>query len=366
VAVVDLSGKEKKLTRDWYGTGGLAWSPDGEEVWFTASELGVDHYLSAVSLAGKERLVTRIPGTLVLFDIWHDGRVLLARAGRRRGVMALYQGQTKERDLSWLDYSYPADLSADGKTLLFDEEGVGGGVQYGNAQELTYAVYIRNTDGSPAIRLGEGAADALSPDQKSVIVQSPGSPEQLRQLPTGAGEAQPLTNDSINHQWARWFPDGKRFVFSGNEPGRGVRLYTQDVSGGKPKPISPEGVGAAAFAISPDGQSVVGIGPDQKGYYYPPSGGDPRAVNGLEPGDLPITWNQDGRSIYLYRTGEVPAKVYQLELATGKKTVWKQIVPLDPTGVSTIGPILMTPDGKTYVYGFHRTLGDLYLVEGLK
>jgi Tol biopolymer transport system component len=366
VAVVDLSGKEKKLTRDWYGTGGLAWSPDGEEVWFTASELGVDHYLSAVSLAGKERLVTRIPGTLVLFDIWHDGRVLLARAGRRREVMALYQGQTKARDLSWLDYSYPADLSADGKTVLFDEEGVGGGVQYGSAQELTYAVYIRNTDGSPAIRLGEGAADALSPDQKSVIVQSPGSPEQLRQLPTGAGEARPLTNDSINHQWARWFPDGKRFVFSGNEPGRGVRLYTQDVSGGKPKPISPEGVGAAAFAISPDGQSVVGVGPDQKGYYYPPSGGDPRAVNGLEPGDLPIAWNQDGRSIYLYRTGEVPAKVYQLELATGKKTVWKQIFPLDPTGVSTIGPILMTPDGKTYVYGFHRTLGDLYLVEGLK
>jgi Tol biopolymer transport system component len=185
-------------------------------------------------------------------------------------------------------------------------------------------------------------------------------------LPTGAGEARPLTNDTINHQWARWFPDGKHFVFSGNEPGRGVRLYTQDLSGGKPTPISPEGVDAQSFVISPDGQSVVGIGPDQKGYYYPPAGGDPRVVNGLEPGDLPITWNQDGRSIYLYRAGEIPAKVYQLELATGKKTVWKQIVPLDSTGVSTIGPILMTPDGKSYVYGFHRTLGDLYLVEGLK
>ena len=357
VAVVDLSGKKKKLTRDWYGTGGLAWSPNGEEVWFTASELGVDHYLSAVSLAGKERLVARIPGTLVVFDIWHDGRVLLARVGRRREVMALQEGEAKERDLSWLDYSYPADLSADGKIVLFDEEGVGGGVQYGNSKELTYAVYIRNTDGSPAIRLGEGVADALSPDQKWVIVQTPGSPEQLRLLPTGAGETQPLTNDSINHQWARWFPDGKRFVFSGNEPGHGVRLYTQDLSGGTPKAISPEGVDATAFAISPDGQSVVGTGPDEKGYFYPTAGGDPRVVNGLEPGDIPIIWNQDGKSIYLYRTGEVPAKVYQLDLATGKKTVRKQIVPVDTTGVSTIGPIQMTPDGKTYVYGFHRTLG---------
>ena len=366
IAVVDVSGHKTELTREWYGTQGLAWSPDGQEVWFTASELGLFHYITAVTLSGKQRLVTRVPGSLVMFDIWRDGRVLLARADRRREVMALSDGATKERDLSWLDYSYPADLSADGKTLLFDEEGIGGGVQYGDVQDLTYAVYIRSTDGTPAIRLGEGGAAALSPDQKWVIIATPSSPQQLRLLPTGAGETQSLTNDSINHQWARWFPDGKRFVFSGNESGKGVRLYTQDVSGGKPKPISPEGVDAQAFAISPDGQSVVGIGPDQKGYFYPASGGDPRIVNGMEPGDIPINWSQDARSIYLYRTGEVPAKVYRLELATGKKTVWKQIAPLDPTGVSTIGPILMTPDGKTYVYGFHRTLGDLYLVEGLK
>ena len=366
VAVVDLNGKKKNLTRDWYGVQGLAWAPDGQEVWFTASELGLDHYLSAISLSGKERLVTRVPGTLFLFDISHDGRVLMARADRRRETISLYAGETKERDLSWLDYTYPADLSADGKTVFFDEEGVGGGVQSGEAKELTYAVYIRNTDGSPAIRLGEGSADAISPDKKWVIAQTPGSPAQLRLLPTGAGESQLLTNDSINHQWARWFPDGKRLVFSGNEPGHGVRFYVQDVSGGKPKAISPEGVFATALAVSPDSQWVVGIGPDQKGYLYPTAGGEPRILNGMEAGDLPITWNQDGRSIYLYRSGEVPAKVYQLELATGKKTVWKQIDPIDPTGVSTIGPILITPDGKTYVYGFHRTLGDLYLVEGLK
>jgi eukaryotic-like serine/threonine-protein kinase len=302
----------------------------------------------------------------VLFDIWQDGRVLLARSDRRREVMGMIGGTGKERDLSWLDYSFPADLSADGKILLFDEEGIGGGVQYGEGQDLTYAIYIRNTDGSPSIRLGEGAAAALSADQKWAIVQTPRSPEQLRLLPTGAGEAKPLTNDNINHQWARWFPDGKRFVFSGNEPDHGVRLYTQDIAGGKPKPISPEGVDAVAFAISPDGQLVVGVGPDQKGYVFPVSGGEPRLVNGMETGDIPINWSQDGRFIYLCRSGEVPAKVYRVDVAAGKKNVWKEIAPLDPTGVSTIGPILMTPDGKTYIYGFHRTLGDLYLVEGLK
>jgi Tol biopolymer transport system component len=366
VAIVDLSGKKTELTREWYGTQGLAWTPDGKEIWFTASELGLFHYITAVTVPGKQRLITRVPGSLIMFDIWRDGRVLLARDDRRREVMSLSDGATKERDLSWLDYSYPADLSADGKTLLFDEEGIGGGVQYGDVQDLTYAVYIRNTDGTPAIRLGEGGAAALSPDQKWVIIATPSSPEQLRLLPTGAGETQSLTNDSINHQWARWVPDGKHFVFSGNERASGVRLYVQDISGAKPKAISPEGVDAQAFAVSPDGQTVVGVGPDQKGYLFSLAGGEPRIVSGMEPGDIPINWSQDGHSVYLYRSGEVPAKVYRLELTSGNRSVWKQIAPLDPTGVSTIGPILITPDGKTYVYGFHRTLGDLYLVEGLK
>jgi Tol biopolymer transport system component/predicted Ser/Thr protein kinase len=366
VAVVDLSGNKKTLTRGWYGTQGLAWTPDGKEVWFTASELGLFHYISAVNLNKQLRLVTRVPGSLVIFDIWKDGHVLLARADRRREAMGLSPGASKERDLSWLDYSYPDDLSADGKTLLLDEEGIGGGVRYGEGQDLTYAIYIRETDGSPAVRLGEGGATSLSPDKKWVIIYTPISPQQMRLLPTGAGESKPLTNDTINHQWAKWLPDGKHFVFSGNEAGKGVHFFVQDVAGGAPKSISPEGVDALAFAISPDGQWVVGIGPDQKGYLYPITGGDPKLVGGMELGDNPINFSTDGHSIYLYRTGEVPAKVYRVELATGKKTVWKEIAPLDPTGVSTIGPIQMTPDGKSYVYGFHRTVGDLYLVEGLK
>ncbi|MFI5089498.1 MAG: protein kinase [Terriglobales bacterium] len=365
VAVVDLSGNKRKLSVDWYSAQGLAWSPEGDEVWFTASELGVDDYLSAVSLSGRWRLVTRIPGRLTLFDIWHDGRVLFARAARRRELIGSVDG-AKEKDLSWLDYSYPADLSADGKTVLFDEEGVGGGQQYGKGQELTYAIYLRHTDGSPAVRLGEGAAIALSPDQKWVIAQTPGLPAQFRLLPTGVGEAQSLTSDAINHVSARWFPDGKRFLFSGNEPGHGVRLYVQELFNGKPRPITPEGVDGTTFVISPDGQRVAGIGSDAKGYVYPTAGGEPGAIPGLQLGEQPIGWGPEGNSLYVYRPGEIPANVYRLELATGKKVPWKQLLPLDPAGVATIGPILLTSDGKSYVYGFNRTLGDLYLVEGLK
>jgi serine/threonine protein kinase/Tol biopolymer transport system component len=366
LAVVDNSGNKKTLTRQWYGTEGLAWTPNGSEIWITASELGLFHYISAVTLSKEMRLVTRVPGSLVLFDIGKDGHVLLARADRRREVMGLAPGATKERDLSWLDYSYPADLSGDGKTLLFDEEGIGGGVQYGDAEYLTYAVYIRDTEGSPAVRLGEGGAAALSPDKKWVIIYTPTQPAQLKLLPTGAGETKQLTNDAIAHQYARWCPDGKHYVFTGNEPGKGVRFFIADTSGTQPKAFSPEGVDALDFAVSPDGQNVIGIGPDQRGYLYPVSGGDPKLVTGMEVGDLPVNFSTDGHEIFLYHTGDIPARVYKVELGTGKKSVWKELAPLDPTGISTISPVLMTPDGKSYVYGFHRTVGDLYLVEGLK
>jgi len=86
----------------------------------------------------------------------------------------------------------------------------------------------------------------------------------------------------------------KRVPFSGNEPDRGVRLYVQDVEGGTPKAITPEGMHATAFLVSHDGQSVAGIGPDQLGYIYPAAEGDGRPIRGMEMGEQPIAWSQDG------------------------------------------------------------------------
>ena len=365
VAIIGADGKKKTLASGFYTTQGLAWSPDASEVWFTGSRVGANRALYAVSLSGRERLVSAMPGTLILLDIWRDGRILLIRASWRRELLGSSSEKDKERDLSWLDYSYPADLSQDGGTILFDEEGEGGGT-YGKGGSWAYTVYLRNTDGSPAVRLGEGAAVALSRDQRWVICQPEGSPAQLTLLPTKAGEARPLTGDGINHIWARWFPDGKRIVFSGNEAEHGVRLYVQTVGEGKPRAITPEGVSATAFTISPNGESVAGVGPDQKGYLYPLDLGESRAIPGFAVGEEPVEWAANGRSLYIYRPGELPARVFRLDLATGEKTLWRQLMPSDPAGVERINPIRMTPDGRTYVYGYHRTLADLYLVEGLK
>jgi eukaryotic-like serine/threonine-protein kinase len=358
VAVVDLAGRKQTLTSGWTTTQGLAWSPNGEEIWFTAANVGDIRGLYAVTTTGQQRQLARVPGILTLHDIWRDGRVLLSRDNVRREVTGLSAGENKERDLTWLDWSFPADLSADGRTLLFYEAGEGGGA--------AYSVYLRKTDGSPSVRLGDGIALALSPDQKWVISTPLSSPGQLILLPTKAGKPKPLTNDAINHFQARWFPDGKRILFSGNEPDHGVRLYVQDLAEGKPQAITPEGIATLAYPPSPDGKVVAAIGPDQRGYLYPVQGGEPRPIPGLAATDTPITWSADGRGLYIYRRGELPAQVYRLEIETGQKKLWKQLMPSDPAGVNIIWPIWVTPEGKSYVYGYRRYLSDLYLVEGLK
>jgi hypothetical protein len=299
-----------------------------------------------------------VPAALQLEDIWRDGKVLLSRQSWRRELSGLIAGMAKEQDFSWLDYSFPAEMSADGKRLLFDEEGVGGG---GN-----YSVYLRKTAEDSAVRLGDGESVTLSPDGKWVLALTMSSPAQLILLPSGAGDAQQITHDNLYHNWARWLPDSQGIVFTAKQEGHGARIYVQKSITAKATPVSPEGIDPLVIALAPDGSQVAGVGPDGLAYLYSLAGGQPSPVPGFKPGEQPIEWSTDGKSLYVYRPGEFPAKVAQLELATGKRTLWRSLAPADPAGVSQIGPIVMTPDGTSYIYGYHRTLSDLYLVEGLK
>ncbi len=357
VAVVDLAGKKTTLSTGWDSIQGIAWAPGNDEIWFTATRTGGDRSLYAVNLSGATRLLARVPGELTLLDVDQAGNVLLTRGNDRAGMIGLAPGESKERDLSWLDWSTPGDLSADGRTVLFAETGEGGGPKY--------AVYLRKTDNSPAIRLSEGIGMALSPDGKWALARPNVTPSPLVLLPTGVGEAKALSHDSINHLWARWLPDGKQVVFLGNEVGHGFRLYVESPEENKPRPISPEGVNPPVV-LSPRGDLVAGVGPDHKVYLYPIAGGAPTLVSGTQPDEAPTGWTADGRSIYVFRFGEIPAKVFELELSTGKRRVWKELVPADAAGIDTIRGITITPDARAYVYGYIRTLSDLYVVEGLK
>ena len=356
VVVVDLAGKKTMLSDGWDSVQGLAWSPDGREIWFTATRTGGDRSLYATDLSGKVRLLARVPGELTIFDVGREGNVLLTRGNDRAGMIGLAPGEPKEKDLSWLDWSVPGSLSPDGKMILFQEAGEGGGPHY--------AVYLRNTDGSPAIRLGEGTGLSLSPDGQWALSRLNVVPSPLVLYPTGVGEMKQLKGDGLNHTTAAFLPDGKRFVFTGMEPGHGARLYLESLDDATPHPISMEGV--RSNVLSPDGKFVAARGPDDKVYLFPVGGGEPTPVAGVEAGEFPTSWSSDGHSIFVISRGQIPAQVFRVDVGTGQRTFWRSFEPADSAGIDTIRGVLVSADNKSYVYGYSRTLSDLYLVQGLK
>jgi Tol biopolymer transport system component len=358
VSVVGRDGKKRVLTPLYAAEAGLAWSPRGDEVWYSGAEVG-NGALYAVSLSGSIRPLARVTGNLVLHDITPDGRVLLSHDTLRSGMLGFAPGETRERDLSWLDWSNAVDISADGKTMVFFESGEGGGPGY--------STYIRTTDGSPPVRLGEGSAQAMSPDGKWVLaIVHVTTDQQGMLLPTGAGEPKALPTQGLQLTNGSFFADGKRVLLTAREPGRGNRLYTLDLDGGKPRAFSPVGYIAIPRTISPDGKHVAVRGPDNRVYVYPIEGGEPVVLPGLGFDDVPCGWTPDGRSLYVFHRGEFPGKVFRLDLATGARELVKTIAPGDPAGILSIGAPRMTPDGKSFVYAYNRILSDLFLAEGIK
>jgi serine/threonine protein kinase len=187
VTVVDSRRKKNILSRGWKAEGGLGWSPRGDEIWFGGTKPGGEPAIRAVTLGGKERTVAEMPAWMVIHDITADGRVLVNAVDSRMGISGMAPGATHERDLSWFDASRVYDISDDGKTILFAE------LSPGNGKSRNTSIYLRKTDGAPAIRLGDGNRPALSPDGKWVAsIFSEGPQTKVMLLPTGAGEARSI------------------------------------------------------------------------------------------------------------------------------------------------------------------------------
>ena len=363
VAVVDRMGKKTTLSRNWGDAINLAWNPKTGEVWFSARETGASSgalILHAVSPSGRQRVVLGGPGIVVVDDISREGRVLLKRVDLASNMICLPPGATKEVDLSWFDFAEVADMSADGKTLLFVERG--SGEAYGGA------VYIRKTDGSPPVRLGEGYANSLSPDGKWAAVVPLTSPDRLVLLPTGAGQPKTLLSQGLVHAYygATWLPDGKRILFSASRSGHGTALFVQDLDGGSPRPVTPEDIGDSLFTVSPDGKLVAAHGRGEKAFLYPIDGGQPRAVPEIKPSDELIRWDERGETLFLADRKKPPVRIDRLVLSSGRREPWKELMPADLSGLFGVSEVHLTPDGESYAFTCYRQLARLYVVEGLK
>jgi Tol biopolymer transport system component len=356
IAVIDRAKRKTTLSRGWTGVEGIAWAPSGDEVWFAAhGDTGWGIF--AVTLAGKERVVLRSPGVLYLHDIARDGRVLAARESRESGIRYAAPrgpGGNDERDLSWLDRSVIGDLSADGSRILFSETGDAGGV--------AGSVYIRKTDGSPAVRLGDGVGVALSPDGKWALTRAV-SGETATLLPTGPGSPRQLTGTGQVYYWpwGAWTPDGRAVLFYAAEPKHGPRVYVQAIDG-RPRPLGAEGLAWGA-GISPDGTRLA-TSIDDKGVLIDVGSG---AATPFPPLDhlKVMSWSGDGKSIFTF-VNDIATSVSKVDVATGKVTPWKTFIPSDRAGIVGIANVKITPDERSYAYTYERRLSELYIISGLK
>jgi len=357
VCVIDLAGNKTTLSPDWEWAYGLAWSPRGNEVWFTALENGESNRaLRVVSLSGKQRRMLTVPVGFTVQDIAPDGRILATIDSERLALE--WSGKDKRtQDLSWYDWSIAKDISPDGQWVLFEE-----GSEPAGPHD---AVAIRRIDGSPPIRLADGTADTLSPDGHWAASVPQSGAARLTLLPVGPGQPREMPMSGLERlqNGTHFLPDGKRIIVNGNEPGRPGRTYIIDLSGGKPQPVTPEGV--YATLPSPDGKLLAGETSEYKLALFRIDGGAAPQIPGVQPGYVLAQWSADSQALYVFRQGEVPLKIQRLDITTGKMKVVRELAPADPGGVVSIGPVITNVSASEFAYSYYQTLSVLYVISGL-
>jgi WD40 repeat protein len=358
VSVVDLAGNVRTLTREWEDESGLAWRPDGKEVWFTAIEEGNSLNLMAVDLSGQVRSLLDLPVGITLQDIATDGRVLVALNSSRLAMDFTTLSSTEEIDLSSHDWNSARDISPDGQFVLFEDasEAAGPG----------YSVMLRKVDGSLPIQLGKGSSGGFSPDGKWALSVSTAPAPEVTLLPTGTGQPRSvhLTGfDHLHNGYGR-FLDDHRLIVNGDQAGHAPRCYVVELSTGKARAFTPEGI--TCGPSSPDSRFMVGKGGAGLMTIYSVDGGAQRPIAPLDPKFNPVQWSRDGSFLYGYRPGEFPSQVYKVEIVTGKQTVLKELKPTVPAGVVMVAPVVVSRDGTRFAYSYSQTLSVLYIVSGLQ
>jgi eukaryotic-like serine/threonine-protein kinase len=360
VKVVDSSGTVKTLAGEYWGEEGLAWSPDSRSIYFSGSVHGgeaLQPLVVAASGATPARQAIASAGAMQVQDVASDRRMLVMRDDLRSSIRALLPGEKTEREFPWLDFAYQGYLSSDWKFLLFGDESQSAGANY--------AVALRDVGSSQVVRLGEGAVLPLSPDDKWAPALVP-STDQIVLYPTGPGDAVKLARGSIAHYryYLQWFPDGRRVLVCGTDTSKAQRCYAQDVPGGTPAPITPDGV--TGTLLAGDGHTLL-LSMAGGGYQLASiGGGSPVPAKGLTANDSPFAWTSDSRAVMVLAGIEIPAHVERVDPRTGQRTAVMTLSPPDRAGVNGVIPDQWIDDGRGYVYSYFRELSKLFVVSGVR
>lgn len=357
--ILDMSGRRVAESQQEFGSvGGLAWTPGGDEVWIAAlGPGGPGHNLVALGVKGKERTVLHTPTRLTIHDIAPQG-VLVSYHDGRREILAGTKGDSEERNLSWFDWSYPCGLTGDGARLLLEE-------QASARRSEENSIYMRATDGAPAVHLGEGRArGGFSPDGKWIATLTAAEEGSFHLLPTGAGQPRRLSHAPIRelYSWV-WSRDGASLFISGSGASAMMRLWQLPLDGSGARSVGPEGIGWP-IAEAPDGRVAASV-PDGPPVVFGIDDGEAVPLPSSQPGDMPRHWTKDGSSVLVYRSLRDTVRIDAIHLVSGERTLWKELHPHDSAGILSINPILIAANDESYAYGFRRMLSETYIVDGL-
>lgn len=351
--VIGTDGKARVAARGFRVIAGLAWA--GGDVLVAGARTGEPPAVFRISTSGSERVAYRMPGWPHLLDCAPDGSLLLAAVTSRLGIAALTPFSQQEQDLAWLDGSRVNDLSADGETMLFTEISSGEG--------RNTEIYLRKTDGSPAVKIGNGNRAALSQDGRFVACLRNGPRgNQIAILPAGPGEERVLPADGLRYESVECHPDGKRVLFSASSGSEARRAYLRPLDGGPMTPVTPPGV--ALSKVSPDGLAAVS-GANGKLQLWPLAGGEHRTVSVLESGEHVCRWSSDGRHLFLANVhhGGSAVELSRVEVASGRRESIRKLTPIEPGAVFWGLPAL-SANGEYYAASFRKDVSELYLIRG--
>jgi hypothetical protein len=370
VVVVDLSGRTNTLTERLPTSIGLAWAPDDREVWFTSGEVGLVDTLRGVDLQGRTREIYRAPSQIELADVASDGSVLLDSEFLRADLVHL-DPAGRQRFLSWNGDTFAVvSLSGNGK-LLFGAYDARPPTEGRFQQPL---VMLSQTDGArPPQVLGEGLADDLSPDGRWALAQNIEGTA-LTGLPTGPGNPRRIDLGPLQVApfAARWLPDGRGVVVIAHPaPASPWRLYLLGVEGSGPRQLSGTPLSANEtwqnLFISPDGQAAATVSAENRPIVISLRTGTVRPIPGIESAAKLRGWAGNGQ-LWLTLDSDRPpaqAKLFRLELTTGRVLESRTIGPVELTGSGSLNQVVVSPDGRGVAFTFFRRLGHLYLVKGL-
>ena len=362
VDVIDLQANRKALTPEFASVQGLAWSPSGDEVWFTGSSTGEGMSLRAVDLDGHQRVLLPSPTRIHLHDVGKDGVLLSTEDFRWEGFLVdKATGQTRDvTSFPWQEASY---ISRDGQMVLINA--------YITSADTNYYLYVQRADGSAPVLIGEGAALGFSFDDKWVAALDPAKLTEIKIIPTGVGGVRTVNAPKgTQYLGATWMPDGKHLLVVAAAAGHAPATYIQDLTTGAARQITPEGTyivmrGDVPVGVSPDGKFCLTIDGEGRRWIQPINGGPAKQIQDLEEHVSILEWHNDSENLFIYQDTDGGGAIYNLNIPTGKRTLWTQYSPSDKAAVIALNTVAITPDGEHYVYGVPRVYSTLYMANGI-